>query len=103
MSDQTINYEHDPIEQQIVARNEAGQVVGEIDYEINDASWTIIHTGVRRAYRGGDIARTLVRLAVEAAREAGVALDATCSYAVKVLQRTSEYHDIFTPKPDPES
>lgn len=103
MSDQTINYEHDPIEQEIVARNEAGQVVGEIDYERNDASWTITHTGVRRAYRGGEIARTLVRLAVEAAREAGVTLDATCSYAIMVLERTSEYHDIYTPKPEPKS
>ena len=101
MSDQIINYEHDPIEQEIVARNEAGQIVGEIDYERNDTSWTIIHTGVRRAYRGGEIARTLVRLAVEAAREAGVSLDSTCPYAVKVLEHTLDYHDIYTPKPEP--
>jgi predicted GNAT family acetyltransferase len=97
MTEHTINYTHDPFKKEIFAKNEAGKVVAEINYSGNEQIWTITHTGVRPEYRGGDIAQTLVRLVVEAAREAGVRLNATCSYAVKVLDRIVEYHDVYSP------
>ncbi len=98
MSEHIISYTYNPTDKEILAKNEAGEVVGEIEYTGNDQSWTITHTGVRPEYRGGDIARTLVHRAVEAAREAGVRLEATCPYASKVLEHTSEYHDIYSPR-----
>lgn len=98
MTESIITYTHDPVNKEILAKNEAGDLAGEINYRGNQEVWTITHTGVRPEFRGGDIARTLVHHVVEAAREAGVKLDATCSYAVKVLERTSEYHDVYNPE-----
>jgi predicted GNAT family acetyltransferase len=98
MKEFTINYTHNPTQMEILAKNEAGEVVGEINYSANPDIWIVTHTGVRPEYRGGDIARNLVHLVVEAAREAGVRLDSTCSYAVKVLDRTSEYYDVYSPR-----
>lgn len=95
MNEHTITYTHDPVRKEILAKTEAGDDVGEINYRENQNVWTITHTGVRPEYRGGDIARTLVQHVVEAAREAGVKLAATCSYAVKVLDRTTDYHDVY--------
>ena len=97
MTEYKISYIHDPVNKEILAKNEAGEVAGEINYAGDHPFWTITHTGVRPEYRGGDIARTLVRLVVEAARDAGVHLNATCSYALKVLERTQEYHDVYNP------
>ena len=98
MNEPTINYAHNPAQKEILAKNEAGDIAGEIKYRRNHNLWTITHTGVRPEYRGGDIASTLVRLVVEAAREADVKLNATCPYAVKVLDRTTEYHDVYNPE-----
>ena len=98
MSEFTISYTHDPDAKEILAKNEAGEVVGEINYTARNGLWNITHTGVRPEYRGGDIARTLVNLVVEAAREADVKLAATCPYASKVLERTPEYHDVYNPE-----
>ncbi|MDD2522036.1 MAG: GNAT family N-acetyltransferase [Anaerolineaceae bacterium] len=95
MTEFIIEYNHFPDRKEIVALNELGDVVGEIDYYGTDDFWSIVHTGVRPAYRGGPIARTLVRMVVEAAREAGVKLGATCSYAIKVLEETPEYSDVY--------
>ncbi len=97
MTEHTITYTHDPANKEILAKNEESEIAGEINYAGNQAVWTITHTGVRPEFRGGDIARNLVRHVVEAAREAGVKLNATCSYAVKVLDRTTEYHDVYKP------
>ncbi|MDD2522035.1 MAG: GNAT family N-acetyltransferase [Anaerolineaceae bacterium] len=98
MTEPTITYTHSPSTNEILAKNEAGDTVGCIDYAPGADSWDVLHTEVEPAYRGGDIARTLVRLIVEAAREAKVKLTATCPYASKVLARTTEYHDVYTPQ-----
>ena len=97
MTEQKIEYTYTPDRKEIIAQNEAGDVVGEIEYTGTNEFWSIIHTGVRPEYRGRKIARSLVRLVVEAAREQGVQLGATCSYAIKVLRETPEYSDVFTP------
>lgn len=97
-AEKIITYSKPDTTNQILAKNLAGETVGHIDYTPDTDSWEITHTEVEEAYRGGDIARTLVRKTVEAAREANVKLTATCPYASKVLTRTPEYHDVFTPK-----
>ena len=96
MSEFRITYTHEPENNHILAKNQNGEVIGEIEYSVADEYWNVSHTGVRPEYRGGDIALTLVRLIVEAAREAGVKLEATCPYAVKVLERTQEYQDVYS-------
>lgn len=97
MGEHTIGYTYDSANKEFLAKNEAGDVVGNIGYTEENECWIITHTEVQPEYRGGDIAQTLVRLVVEAAREAGVKLSATCPYAVKVLARTAEYQDVYAP------
>lgn len=97
MGEHTIDYTFDLANKEFLAKNETGDVVGNIGYSEENGRWTITHTEVQPDYRGGDIARTLVRRVVEAARAAGVKLSATCPYAVKVLARTAEYQDVYAP------
>lgn len=98
MTEESIAYDFNPEDKEIIAKNEKGEQVGEIEYRDKGESWDVSHTGVKPEYRGGDIARTLVQLLVEEARKANVKLSATCPYAVKVLERTEEYQDVYLKK-----
>ncbi len=98
MTEESITYHFNPEEKEILAKNEKGEQVGEIEYRSKADVWNVNHTGVKPAYRGGDIARTLVQLLVEEARKANVKLSATCPYALKVLERTEEYQDVYLKK-----
>jgi predicted GNAT family acetyltransferase len=98
MTEKTITYHFNPEHFEILAKNEKDEQVGEIEYHAKDQVWNVTHTGVNPDYRGGDIALTLVRLLVEEARKAEVKLSASCPYAVKVLERTEEYQDIYLKK-----
>ena len=95
MTDERITYHFKPEDKEIIARNAQAEQVGEIDYRDNGESWDVTHTGVKPQYCGVDIARTLVQLLVDEARKANVKLSATCPYAVKVLERTEEYQDVY--------
>ncbi len=59
--------------------------VGECDYRDNGDSWVIYHTEVDPNYGGKGIAKRLVYKVIEAAEKSKKAIEATCSYAVKVL------------------
>ena len=59
--------------------------VGECDYRQTDDGWVIVHTGVRPEYEGKGIAKRLVYKVIEAAERAHTGIDATCSYALKIL------------------
>ena len=98
MTEETITYQFNPENREILAKNAKGEQVGEIDYRDKGDSWDVSHTGVKPEYRGGDIARNLVQHIVEEARKANVKLSATCPYAVKVLERTEEYQDVYLKK-----
>ena len=98
MTEEKITFHFDPENKEILAKNAEGEQVGEIDYRDNGESWDVSHTGVKPEYRGGDIARRLVQLLVEEARKANVKLSATCPYALKVLERTEEYQDVYLKK-----
>ena len=62
------------------------KVVGECEYVQKGDSWVIVHTGVRTEYEGKGIAKRLVYKVIEAAERKHVTLEATCSYALKVLE-----------------
>ena len=61
------------------------KVIGECDYRDNGDSWVIYHTEVDPKFGGKGNAKRLVYKVIEAAEKRKVAIDATCSYAVKVL------------------
>lgn len=96
MPEAVISYHFDSARREILALNESGEQVGEVTYHARDGFWNVNHTGVRPEYRGGSIARDLIANLVAEARKAGVRLRATCPYALKVLQRTDEYRDVYT-------
>ena len=98
MTEESITYHFNPEEKEILAKNEKGEQVGEIEYRSKADVWDVSHTGVKPEYRGGDIARMLLQLLVEEARKANVKLSATCPYALKVLERTEEYQDVYLKK-----
>lgn len=76
---------------------DGGKEIGECTFSVNDGVWTIDHTGVDGAYQGQGIARQLVDRVASAARQADVKLNATCSYARNVLERSTEYADLLAP------
>lgn len=59
--------------------------IGECDYDVSESGWTIYHTEVSGEYGGKGIARRLVYKVLEAAEKSKMSIDATCSYAVKVM------------------
>ncbi len=60
--------------------------IGECEYSETPDGWVIYHTGVAPQYEGKGIARRLVYKVTEAAEKKGVPVDATCSYAKRVLE-----------------
>lgn len=61
-------------------------VIGECDYDATENGWIIYHTEVREDYGGKGIARRLVYKVIEAAEKNKMPIDATCSYALKVIK-----------------
>lgn len=68
------------------AAYDQGKRIGLCEYKEEIDVWTITHTETDPAYGGRGIARKLVLLVDEAARENGKTVVPVCSYAVKVLQ-----------------
>ncbi len=60
--------------------------IGECDYEIASDGWNIYHTEVDPEYSGKGIAKRLVYKVLEAADKGSMKVDATCSYARKVIE-----------------
>ena len=60
--------------------------IGECDYEITETGWNIYHTEVDPEYSGKGIAKRLVYKVLEAADKSSMKVDATCSYARKVIE-----------------
>ncbi len=75
----------------IYAENDNGEVVAEITYTVNDGIATINHTFTDDSLRGQGIAGKLVQTAAEQIIKNGYKLRATCSYAVRWLNKHPEY------------
>lgn len=68
----------------------------ELDYRLDGAVMTLIHTGVPAPVAGRGIAGELVRAALDTARDAGWKVVPACSYAAVWMQRHPKYNDLRT-------
>ncbi|MBI5975739.1 GNAT family N-acetyltransferase [Staphylococcus canis] len=62
---------------------------------VSDSIIIIDHTEVGPALQGQGVGKQLVKAAVDYARENNITIHATCPFAKSVLEKTSEYHDVF--------
>ena len=75
--------------------DEDGEWIAELTYERNNGTMTIDHTEIHEKLRGEGIGQDMVKAAVEYARENGLKINALCSYAKKVIERTPEFQDVL--------
>ena len=61
--------------------------VGECDFEETNDTWNITHTEVDSAYEGQGIAKKLIENIIQNARILNKNLEATCSYAKKIIEK----------------
>ena len=81
-----INVKYEP-EKNCVSAYDDGKQIGVCQYEVQPDQWIIFHTFTDPEYGGQGIARKMVELVAEQARDANVQLGATCWYAQKVLSK----------------
>lgn len=67
----------------------------ELDYRIEGAVLTILHTGVPAAVGGRGIAAELTRATLEFARAGNLKIYPACSYAAVFFRRHPEYADLL--------
>ena len=60
--------------------------IGECDYQVSESGWNIYHTGVLREFEGKGIAKRLVYKVLEEAERNCAKVQASCSYARKILE-----------------
>jgi uncharacterized protein len=72
--------------------------IAELTYKKEDSSINIDHTEVDESLRGQGVGENLVEEAVKFARENNLEITATCPYAAKVLGRSDDYADVYTPE-----
>ena len=63
----------------------ADKKIGECDYEESKNGWIIYHTEVDEEYTGKGIAKRLVYKLIQEAERSKKDINATCSYAAKIL------------------
>jgi len=68
-----------------------GQVAGFAAYRLRDGEITFTHTEVDRAYEGRGLASTLVRHALDSARERGLGVLPACPYVRAWLGKHEDY------------
>ena len=61
--------------------------IGECDFEETNDTWNITHTEVDSAYGGQGIAKKLVESVIQNANIRNKKLEATCSYAKKLIEK----------------
>lgn len=77
--------------------DENGEWVAEMTYvKSGDAEITVDHTEVDKKLKGENIGEDLVASAVAYAREKGLKIKSTCSFASKVLEENADYKDVFS-------
>ena len=75
-------------ENRIYMNDDAGKLLAEITFpKTGDNEYTIDHTFVDDSLRGQGIASKLVQAAVDEIGSRGAEVKATCSYAVKWLEK----------------
>ena len=64
---------------------DSNKQIGECDFEETNDIWNITHTEVDSAYQGQGIAKRLVESVIQNAQILNKKLEATCSYAKKLI------------------
>lgn len=77
-------------------KGENGERLAEMTYSVAGESGIIIdHTDVDDSLRGQGVGDKLLAAAVEHARANGLKIYATCPFALRKLQRSNDYEDVF--------
>ena len=72
----------------IYIENEVGETIAEVTFpETSEGVFTIDHTIVDSSLQGQGVAGKLVQAAVDEIKRRGGKVEATCSYAVKWLEK----------------
>jgi len=67
------------------------ELVGFADYRLRDDRISFTHTEVDRPYQGRGVAGTLVRDALDSARDSGLSVLPFCSYVSAYIERHPDY------------
>lgn len=79
-----------------LVKGEDGKRLAEMTYSAAGTTGFIIdHTEVDGTLRGQGVGDKLLAAAVQHAREKGLKIFATCPFALKKLQGSEEYKDVF--------
>lgn len=70
-------------------------LAGQCTYVVRNGAWDLEHTIVDPAYGGQGLAGKLVHELAQKAREKGVKIVPTCSYALKTFDKNAEYADVW--------
>lgn len=74
-----------------------GKRLAEMAYAKNgEERFNIDHTEVHESLRGQKVGDKLLAEAVKYAREKGLKISATCSFALRKLTENADYADVFT-------
>ena len=92
-----MNIEHNKSDSRgIFKAKEDGKDAGEMTYSRKRENIIVIeHTQVEPEFQGKGVGKKMVKEAVEYARRNNLRIVPECSYAKKVLQRSSEYDDVL--------
>jgi uncharacterized protein len=74
---------------------EDGKDLAEMDYKLRNGEMVILHTEVDESLAGKGVGKALVDAGVDYVREQKLFITPLCSYAKKVLERSSEYADVL--------
>ena len=74
-----------------------GNKLAKLTYVLQNKQMVIDHTEVDKLLRGQNIGIKLVKAGVDFARNNGLKILPTCSYAKKILEDNEEYNDVLMP------
>lgn len=89
---------HDLDDERLNLLTESGEDLGYMTYYLNGDVLTVNHTKLKRKAKGMGLAQELLDAVADYARAQGYRLNASCSYAKKMIERHPErYGDIGGP------
>ncbi|MCW2851556.1 MAG: hypothetical protein JWM84_1220 [Nocardioides sp.] len=71
-----------------------GRLAGFVEYQLSDGRIDLIHTVVRDEFEGKGIGGTLVKHALDTARERGLRVTPTCPFVADYIERHPAYADL---------
>jgi predicted GNAT family acetyltransferase len=71
-----------------------GRLAGFVEYQLSDGRIDLIHTVVRDEFEGKGIGGTLVKHALDTARERGLRVTPTCPFVADYIDRHPAYADL---------